>query len=142
MSGSIIPFGPKVCTDEFGEEYWHFMIVFGVLGGVGTSLIFTPAIGAIGHYFMAKRGNATGLAAVGGSFGGVIFPLMLQKLFTEVGWGWALRIQGFIFLGLVTVACFLIRSRLPSRPGGSVLPDFRIFRQPSLTLVTIGTYFL
>ena len=27
------------------------MLVFGVLGGVGTSLIFTPAISAIGHWF-------------------------------------------------------------------------------------------
>lgn len=60
------------------------MIVFGVLGGVGTSLIFTPAVSAIGHWFYVKRANATGIAAAGGSVGGIIFPLMLQQLFPQV----------------------------------------------------------
>ena len=123
-------------------EYWHFIIVLGILGGIGTSLIFTPAVSAIGHFFMLKRANATGIAAAGGSLGGIIFPLMLQNLFPKVGWAWALRIQGFIFILLLALANLLIKSRLPPRPGGSVLPDFRIFRQPAFAIVTIGTYFL
>nr|POE66219.1 riboflavin transporter mch5 [Quercus suber] len=126
-----------ICT-----QYWHFMLVFGVLGGVGTSLIFTPAVSAVGHFFNAKRANATGIAAGGGSLGGVIFPLMLQSLIPRVGWGWATRVQGFIFLLLLIVANLLIRSRLPPAPGGSILPDFKIFRQPAFALVTAGTYFL
>nr|POE79654.1 riboflavin transporter mch5 [Quercus suber] len=132
---SIMLFG--ICT-----QYWHIMLVFGVLGGVGTSLIFTPAISAVGHFFNTKRANATGIAAAGGSLGGVIFPLMLQNLLPKVGWGWATRIQGFIFLLLLVVANLLIRSRLPPAPGGSILPDFMIFRQPAFALVTAGTYFL
>ncbi|TKA64516.1 hypothetical protein B0A55_11306 [Friedmanniomyces simplex] len=123
-------------------KYWHFIVVFGVLGGIGTSLIFTPAVSAIGHFFNLKRANATGIAAAGGSLGGIIFPLMLQSLFPKVGWAWALRIQGFIFIVLVALANLLIKSRLPPRPGGTVLPDFRIFRQPAFAIVTIGTYFL
>ncbi|KAF2765456.1 MFS general substrate transporter [Teratosphaeria nubilosa] len=126
-----------ICT-----KYWHFMLVFSVLGGVGTSLIFTPAISAIGHYFLIGRANATGIAAAGGSVGGVIFPLMLQSLFPKVGWGWATRVQGFIFIILLIVANLLIRSRLPPKPGGSVLPDFKVFRQPAFLLATVGTYFL
>jgi MFS family permease len=123
-------------------KYWHFMLVFSVLGGIGTSLIFTPAVSAIGHFFLVGRANATGLAAAGGSVGGIIFPLMLQALFPKVGWGWATRIQGFIFIILLIFANLLIRSRLPPKPGGSVLPDFRIFGQPAFLLATIGTYFL
>lgn len=122
-------------------EYWHFMLVFGVLGGLGTSLIFTPAISSIGHFFLEKRGNATGIAAAGGSLGGVIFPLMLQSLFPKVGFAWATRILGFIYIALLTVANLLIRSRLPPRPGGSVLPDFKIFKDPAFALTTIGVFF-
>ena len=118
------------------------MIVFGVLGGIGTSLIFTPSVSAIGHYFMRGRANATGIAAAGGSLGGIIFPLMLQNLFPKVGWAWAIRIQGFCILMLLVLANLLIRSRLPPRIGGSVLPDFTIFRQPAFALVAVGTYFL
>ena len=123
-------------------EYWHFIIVFGILGGVGSSLIFTPAVSAIGHFFMTGRANATGLAATGGSVGGIIFPLMLQSLIPKLGWAWATRIQAFIVLLLLIPANLFIRSRLPPRPGGSVLPDFTIFRQRAFLLATVGTYFL
>ena len=123
-------------------EYWHFMLVFGVLGGIGTALIFTPAVSAIAHFFHLKRANATGIAAAGGSVGGVIFPLMLEPLFHKIGWAWATRIQGFIFFILLIAANLLIRSRLPPKAGGTVLPDVRIFRQPAFLLATIGTFFL
>lgn len=117
------------------------MLDFGILGGLGTSLLFTPAISSIGHFFMTKRGNATGIAACGGSLGGVVFPLMLQRLFPTLGFGWATRIQGFIYIGLLIVANFFIRARLPPKPGGSVLPDFRIFRSSTFALTTVGVFF-
>lgn len=126
-----------VCT-----EYYQFLIVFGILGGIGTSLIFTPAISSIGHFFHLNRGAATGLAAGGGSIGGIIFPLTLQALFPRVGFGWATRILGFIFIFLCAMAQLLIRSRLPPKPGSSVLPDFRIFRDPAFALVTAGVFFM
>lgn len=141
LAGSVLvllcTFLMSICT-----QYWHFILTFGVLGGAGTSLIFTPAIAAIGHWFKAKRGNATGLAAAGGSVGGVVFPLILEKLFVKVGWAWALRVQGFIFLILLIIANLCIKSRLPPKPNSSSMPDFRILRSPAFSLVTVGTYLM
>ncbi|KAL5424125.1 hypothetical protein PMIN04_003445 [Paraphaeosphaeria minitans] len=122
--------------------YWHFMLVFGVLGGIGTSLIFTPALAAVSHFFLKKRAYATGIAAMGGSLGGVIFPLSLQKLFPQVGFAWATRIMGFIILASCCVSVALVKSRLPPKPGQSVMPDLRIFRNLPFLLVTIGVYFM
>ena len=124
------------------EEYWHFVLTFSILSGVGTSLIFTPAISAVGHWFKKGRGGATGLAQTGGSIGGIIFPLMLQKLFVSVGFVWATRILALIILVLVIIANLLIRSRLPSKPGGSVWPDFRIFGNSAFALTTASTFFM
>lgn len=126
-----------VCT-----QYWHFILVFGILAGVGTALIFTPTIAAVGHFFYEKRGNATGVAAMGGAIGGIVFPLMLQNLFPKVGWGWATRIQGFVFVVLLVLANLLVRSRLPPKPNQSIMPDFMIFRQLNFALVTAGTFFM
>jgi MFS family permease len=126
-----------------GLEYWQFLIVFGILGGVGTSLIVTPATTAIGHFFMIKRGYATGIACTGGSVGGVILPLMLEALFSK-GWAWATRIQGFVFLVLLALANLLIRVRLESIANTKLfpLPNVRIFRQPAFVIVTVAAYFL
>ncbi|KAI4167520.1 MAG: hypothetical protein LQ343_007152 [Gyalolechia ehrenbergii] len=112
------------------------------VGGVGTSLIFSPAVGAIAHFFSRYRGAATGLAATGGSFGGIIFPLALQSLFPRLGFAWSVRLLALIFLILLAVANLLIRTRLPPRVGGTVWPDFRIFGNPTFALTTAGVFFL
>jgi sugar phosphate permease len=107
LAGSILlclsMFLLGICT-----QYWHFFLVFGVVGGLGTSLIFTPAFSAASHFFLVKRGNATGIAAAGGSLGGVIFPLALQQLLPKVGFEWATRIIAFIDVFCCIVACLLI----------------------------------
>ena len=61
------------------------MLSFSIAGGLGTALIFTPAVSSIAHFFFRKRAAATGLATTGGSVGGIIFPLMLEKVFQLVG---------------------------------------------------------
>jgi MFS family permease len=127
------------------RQYWHFLVVFGIIGGLGTSLVFTPAISAIGHFFLIKRGQATGLAAAGGSMGGVIFPLVLQALFPRVGFAWSTRVVALIDLVLLVLANLFIRARLPpSRPVNltTLLPDFSIFRDPVFALTTAAVFFV
>ena len=97
---------------------------------------------AIAHFFAVRRGTATGLAATGGSIGGVAFPLMLEALFDSIGWTWAIRIMAFIDIFFVCIANVLIRSRLPPKVGGSIWPDFRIFRQLNFAITTAGVFFM
>ena len=66
-------------------EYWHFFLVYSVLNGLGGCLINTPCVASIGHFFLVRRGNATGIAMTSGSIGGIVFPLMLQRLIPMVG---------------------------------------------------------
>lgn len=101
-----------------------------------------PAISVIGHYFLAKRGNATGIALTGSSMGGVVFPIILQSLYPKLGFAWATRILGFLFVFLLILANILIRSRLPFRPFKMVelIPDFRIFRSVPYTLLVMGVF--
>ena len=109
-------------------------------------MIFTPAIASVAHFFYRKRAAATGLATTGGSFGGIVYPLMLEKLFPQIGFKWATRILGFLFLFQLIVANFLIRSRLPSPSQGTlaatIWPDWRIFRNVTFCLTTAGTFFI
>lgn len=128
----------------FCTEYWQFMLSIGIAGGIGSSLIFTPAVSAVGHFFNEKRGIATGIACTGGSVGGVIFPLVLQDLFPKVGFKWATLVIALICLITMVFACLLIKSRLPKKPATkeNVLPDIRIFKDPKFALTTAGMFFI
>jgi len=123
-------------------EYWHFLLAFGILSGLASSLLFTPAIAAIGHFFRARRGFATGVASTAGSVGGIIFPIMLQRLLTSVGWANAIRILAAVCLGVTIVANFLIRSRLPPAQDASPHPDIRIFGNKAFALTTAAVFML
>jgi MFS family permease len=80
-----------------------------------------------------------------GSLGGIIFPLMLQKLFPMVGFAWSTRIVGFILLFLLIIANILVRSRLPRKPMAnlrSVSPDLTVFKDLPFTFVTLGIFLM
>ncbi|POR37487.1 Major facilitator superfamily domain, general substrate transporter [Tolypocladium paradoxum] len=123
-------------------ELWQFILSFGVLAGVGTSLLFTPCIAAVGHWFRRRRGFATGMAATAGGIGGIVFPLMLTSLFDRVGYGWATRVLALVCLVCGLVGILLVRSRLPPAQNATAHPDLRIFTQVPFTLTTIGIFLL
>ena len=143
-------------ANTLSTELWHFILTFSIVSGFGSSLIFTPAVGAIAHWFFDRRGVATGLATTGGSVGGIIFPLMLQRLFPLVGFRWATRILAFMFLFLLSIANLLIRTRLtphdrvkngekgipPTNIRKDIWPDFRIFSNIVFSLTTAGVFFI
>ncbi|KAL8295755.1 hypothetical protein RB597_009168 [Gaeumannomyces tritici] len=123
-------------------EYWHFMLVFGLVNGAATALLFTPSIAAIGHWFRDRRGLATGVASSGGGVGGVVFPLLLASLLERVGFAWSVRAMGLVSTALAVGANFLIRSRLPAERGARARPDPRILRDRAFALTTLGIFLM
>ncbi|KAI9053063.1 hypothetical protein LZ554_003332 [Drepanopeziza brunnea f. sp. 'monogermtubi'] len=126
-------------------QYWHFIMVYSVLNGIGGCLINTPCIASIGHFFLKKRGNATGIAMTSGSIGGIIFPLLLEDLFPKVGFAWATRILGFILAFLLIIANFLVRSRLPRKPMASfksIAPQFSLFLDVPFAFTSVGIFLM
>lgn len=135
----------------FCYEYWHFFLALGVLGGIGTSFIFIVPVASIGHFFLRRRGAATGLAMSGGSLGGVIFPIMLENLAPKIGFAWATRAIGLVTLVLLLLGCLLVRGRDVRQSDSkekqnptikTLLPDLTILRNPLLSLTTAGVFLI
>jgi len=104
---------------------------------------FQTCVLCLNTWFLKKRGMAMGIMVSGSSLGGVCFPIMLDRLFRSVGFGWGVRAAGFLILGLLVIANFLLKSRLPP-PGwqkGRKIFDFEALKEPTFVLSLVHTSF-
>lgn len=124
------------------KEFYQFVLAFSVLMGASSSLVFTPSVAIVGHWFYRRRGLATGLAATGGACGGVMFPLVMGHLMPRIGFGWTIRVVSFIIVVLMGIALITLRTRIPlnKKKGGSM--DLSAFKDMKFTFTTIGVFLI
>ncbi|KAB8260457.1 major facilitator superfamily domain-containing protein [Aspergillus pseudonomiae] len=128
---------------SISKEYYQFILAQGVCSPIGTSAIFHGCLTSVSTWFGRRRALALGVTTCGSSVGGVIFPIMVARLIPIVGFGWTMRICGFLGLGLLIIANVTVQSRLqhhrkPFRPLDFVRP----LRELPFLLTTAGTFFV
>lgn len=89
----------------------------GVGVGLGVGMLFLPSLSIVAHHFRNRRALATGIAVSGASCGGVVFPIMLNRLFLNPSMGFAngVRVSGAVVAALLGVANAIMRTRLPPK---------------------------
>lgn len=97
----------SLCT-----EYWEALLAQAFCVGIGAGLLFTPTVSLLPTYFTTHMGLAVGIASSGSSLGGVIYPIVLNKLLPEIGFHWAVRSTGFIALGTFFLPLAVMRIRV------------------------------
>lgn len=96
-------------------KVWQFILAFSILSGIGSGVIAAPAFGCVAQNFNKKRGLMTSVASTGGSIGGIIFPLMLRKLFEDVGFAWAMRVCALFATCCYIFAFAFLKERFPKQ---------------------------
>ncbi|KFZ60505.1 Monocarboxylate transporter 14, partial [Podiceps cristatus] len=71
-----------------------------IFTGVGSGMVYLPAVVMVGQYFQKRRALAQGLSTTGTGFGAFLMTALLKYLCTEFGWRNAMFIQGAISLNL------------------------------------------
>ena len=128
---------------SISKEYYQVLLSQGVCSSMGVCAIFQPCMNVIPSWFNKKRGAAYGIVASGSSLGGVIFPIMVSRLITEVGYGWAMRTAAFLILALLTITLLTVKSRVPPKPQSmSKETLLRPFTEVKMLLVILGFVFL
>ncbi|KAJ5559419.1 Major facilitator superfamily domain general substrate transporter [Penicillium frequentans] len=132
----------SVMMTSLCKEYYQFMLAQGIMGGIASGMLFAPVMTCVSHYFHQRRSAALGVTVSGSSIGGIIFPIALSKMLKNesVGFGWSVRIVGFIILFMVLIAMVTIRERLPPRRGKIFLAA--AFTRAPYVLVTLGIFFM
>ncbi|CAE6359818.1 unnamed protein product [Rhizoctonia solani] len=125
------------------QQFYQIFLPQAIGMGIALGLIFLPSVSIVSHHFSKRRSLAVGIVTTGSSSGGIIFPIMLNKMFERHGFAWAVRSTAFLVLGLLTIANLLMRTRLPSRSQRPPTPppDFKAIMTDTAYLVTIaGTF--
>ena len=125
---------------SFAKTYWQVLLAHGVCIGVGGGLIFIPAMSLVGTYFTKRRSLALAICAVGNSFGGLIFSAILQSLLPKLGYGWAMRALGFVIMGTMIPANFLLKPRRIKRNKAPLI-EWSAFGEPIYACFSAGMFF-
>lgn len=118
------------------------MLDWGILGGFSCSLIFTPAIVSVGHWFMQRRALATSLALTAGGIGGILFPMIILQLEDKIGFDHSLQLIGVICTILCLLAISTIRTRLPANIKSGAVIDLLALREKVYATTTAAIFFL
>lgn len=126
----------SLCT-----TYYQFILAQGVLGGLTNGLTYTPALTSVNQYFFQKRPLAMGIASSGSSLAGVIFPIALNRMLNNstLGFGWSVRVLGFLMLTLSIVSCAVISSNAPKRKSGAPF-ILAAWKHPAYYLQIVGLF--
>lgn len=121
----------------------QIFLVQGIGLGIAIGATYVPGLGVVSHYFSRRRPLALGIAASGSAMGGVVHPIMLNRLiYGRVGFANGVRASAGMNSGLLIISLLLMRTRLPpaSTKGESTLKDFQQFvRDAPYVISVVGT---
>lgn len=106
----LVTFGWMMTS--ISSEYWQVFLAQGICLGLGTSCLSIPSIALVPMYFTPpKRAWAMGAATMGSGLGSTAYPIMFQALLGKIGFGWTVRLLGFISLAFCVFAIVVTRPR-------------------------------
>jgi len=116
------------------QKFYQIFLTQGVGVGISLGFLFLPSVSVISHHFERKRALAMGIAASGSSCGGIVFPLLINKMIEKYGFPWATRIAAFVCLGLMSISLACMRTRPPP-----LRPQVEGAEQPSVLAILKDT---
>ncbi|KAL1752605.1 major facilitator superfamily domain-containing protein [Schizophyllum commune] len=130
----------SILMTSLSAEFYQFLLSQGVLFGLGAGLLFYPAMTSASSCFTTYRATALGIVATGSSVGGVIFPIMLERLFSRIGFAWTLRVVGLFNAAGCLLAWLLVSSRtMAKKEVTRPLFDHTIFKDYKYVLLVAGS---
>ncbi|PLB49013.1 MFS general substrate transporter [Aspergillus steynii IBT 23096] len=123
------------------KTFWQIILVQGVLMGIAMGLLQIPACAAVFQYFDKKRAVAIGVVVSGSSLGGIVMPIAISKMLnnSSLGFGWSVRIIGFLIMPFMAFAIVTVKARLPSRTTKFWISE--AYQDPKFIILIISMFF-
>src|SRR5438093_10276105 len=85
-------------------------LTYGLLGGIGTGIVYVGVIGHMVQWFPERRGFATGIVAAGYGMGALLTTFPVAELLKDEGYQAALVLYGWIFAVVGVIAAQGLKS--------------------------------
>lgn len=86
-----------------------------------------------------RRSLALGIMLCGASVGGICLPLIFNSLLPQVGFGWTMRVFGFIAIACFSAAQLLLKKRVPPKDSVQIL-EFEVLKDGIFDLFVVGSF--
>jgi MFS family permease len=126
-----------IFTNSVCKNVWQLILAQGLCTGLGSGIVFCPTMGLVTTYFQNRRALAVAITSTGNSAGGAIYPVIVRQLLPLIGFGWTVRVLGFINLMCLVTALAFLRPRLPPRKFGPIV-EWKAFLEAPYSLMIIG----
>ncbi len=127
MPGAVLMTSAGLVLGTLTRQPWHLYLTLGVLVGGGTVAAgYTGHAQFLPHWFVRRRGMATGIAFSGVGVGSIILFPWLESLIVRFGWRSACWAMAILLLGLVPLNIAFQRGRpeeMGLAPDGDATPS-------------------
>jgi oxalate/formate antiporter len=98
---------------------WSLYLTYGIIGGLGTGIVYVGVVGLVVRWFPQARGFAAGIVAAGYGMGAILTTFPISASMAAAGFQRTLQIYGTIF-AIVGVAAALGLRRPPAAASARV----------------------
>lgn len=124
---------------SLSSQAWQLLLTQGLLYGIGSSMLYFPAVSVAPEYFDSHRGAAMGVILSAAGIGGLVFPPVITTLLSRFGPRWTLRALCFINL-FIAVPIALITPRPRSTRRRPTLVNLSIAKKPTFIFSVIAAF--
>jgi oxalate/formate antiporter len=105
--------GASWILGSYATSPMQLYLTYGLLGGLGTGILYIGIVGLMVKWFPDKRGFATGMVAAGYGFGAIVFTFPVDTAIKANGYQSTLVTFGFIFGAILLITAQLLRRPPP-----------------------------
>ncbi|KAH7363427.1 major facilitator superfamily domain-containing protein [Plectosphaerella cucumerina] len=140
VAGSALIVGGLLAASA-ATEFYQLVLSQGFAFGLGTALVYYPAVSVSGRYFR-RHGLANGVVVSGGAVGGCIGPYSVRVMIDRLGLPATFRTLAYMSAGVLAFSCltFARVAAGPRRATSRRLLDLRLLRDRRfLVMLVSGT---
>ncbi|XP_029640968.1 monocarboxylate transporter 4-like [Octopus sinensis] len=99
-------------ASAFAPQIYYIIVLIGIIGGIGISLLTISSFAAIPIYFKDNQNAAVAFTSTGTGVGSVVWPLVMTQFIKEYNWGGNYLLVGGIMFNACVMAMFFKSQKL------------------------------